>query len=182
VTAVAVALLAVASIAGAQAVEGLPGYVDLEQLGLFAGGEVEVDIDLRGSMAKIVAAATSEEDPEFSAAMEKIQRIRVQVGSAGELDATAVRSAIDAATKRLEQSGWYRMVSVRDEEESVHVLALENSGVLQGLTAFVQDGSGEVVLVNIAGEMSPEMIGSLVSNIDHLEGLTEELQAGSTDR
>lgn len=182
VTALGVVLVAAAAIAGAQAVESLPGYVDLEQLDVFAGGQVEVDIDLRGSMAKIVAAATAEEDPEFSAAMEKIQRIRVQVGSAGDRDAAAVRSAIDTVTKRLEQSGWYRMVSVRDDEESVHILALENAGVIRGLTAFVQDGSGEVVLVNIAGEMSPEMIGSLVSNIDHLEGLTAELHGGSTDR
>lgn len=171
----AVAVLAAASIATAQAVESLPGYVDLGQLDLFAAGELEVDIDLRGSMAKVVAAATAEEDPEFSAMMEKIQRIRVQVGTAAGREPEAVRTTIDAATNRLEHSGWYRMISVRDDEEIVQLLALENSGMILGLTAFVHDDDGEVVLVNIAGEMSPEVISSLISDIDRLELLGAEL-------
>lgn len=174
----AVVLIAAAGFAAGQSVERPPGYFALEDLDVFADGQVEVDIDLRGSMAKIVAAATSTQDPEFSAAMEKIQRIRVQVGSAEGRDPAMLRSTLEGAVTSLEQSGWYRMVSVRDEEETVYLMALERAGVIQGLTALVYDGDGEVVLVNIAGELSPEMIGSLVSNIDQLEGMKAELEGG----
>jgi Domain of unknown function (DUF4252) len=160
----------------AQSVESLPGYFAIEELGIFAAGELEVDIDLRGAMAKIVAAAAANEDPQFSAAMERIQRIRVQVGSIGGRDASGVRAAIDSAVKKLEGSGWYRTVTVRDEEESVNVLALESGELLRGLSVLVDDGEGEVVLVNIAGDMDPEVIGSLISNIDQLEGLREGLE------
>ena len=169
-------------VAGAQTVQDLPGYFAVEDLALFANGEVEVDIDLREPMAKIVAAATASEDPEFSAAMEKIHRIRVRVGSAAGADSAAIRSMIDGAANRLEQSGWYRMVSVRDGEETVCLMALESSGIIQGLTALVHDGDGEIVLVNIAGEMSSEMIGSLVGNIEQLESLRSGIAAGSHDR
>lgn len=172
----AVVLIAAAGIAAGQTVERPPGYFALEELGVFADGQIEIDIDLRASMAKIVAAATSTEDPEFSAAMEKIQRIRVQVGTTEGGDPAVLRSIIDSAVRNLEQSGWYRMVSVRDRDEVVCLMALEDAGTIQGLTAFVQDGDDEVVLVNIAGEMSAEMIGSLVSNIDGLEGLAADLE------
>jgi len=162
----------------AQSVESLPGYFAIEDLGVFADGELEVDIDLRGAMAKIVAAAAANEDPQFSAAMEKIQRIRVQVGSVAGRDASGVRAAIDGAVKELEGSGWYRTVTVRDEEEAVYVLALESGGLLRGLSVLVDDGEEEVVLVNIAGDMDPEVIGSLISNIDQLEGLREGIEEG----
>jgi hypothetical protein len=178
---VAVVLAAVGLAAG-QTVDRPAGYFALEDLDVFAAGKVEVDIDLRGSMAKIVAAATAKEDPEFSAAMEKIQRIRVQVGSAEGSDPAMIRSTIEGAVKRLEDAGWYRMVAVRDEEDTVYLMALESAGIVQGLTAFVDDGDGEVVLVNIAGEMSPEMIGSLIGNIDQLEGLRDEIEQGLAEQ
>jgi hypothetical protein len=162
----------------AQSVESLPGYFAIENLGVFADGGLEVDIDLRGPMAKIVAAATADEDPQFSAAMEKIERIRVQVGSVADRDSSGVRAAIDGAVERLESSGWYRMITVRDEEESVVVLALERDGLLRGLSVFVHDGEEEVVLVNIAGEMDPELIGSLIRNADQLEGLRDDIEKG----
>jgi hypothetical protein len=174
-------LLLVATTPMAQSIESLPGYFALEQLGVFGDGELEVDIDLRGAMAKIVSAATANEDPQFSAAMEKIQRIRVQVGSVADRDQTVIRATIDGAVKRLEASGWYRTVTVRDEEEAVVVLALEQAGLLRGLTVFVHDGDEEVVLVNIAGDMDPEAIGSLISNVDQLGSLREAIAEGVTE-
>ena len=170
--------LAVAAVGAGQTAESLPGYFALEDLELFREGNIEVDIDLKGSMAKVLAAATAEADPPFSSAMEKIQRIRVQVGTAADGDGERVRAALDGAVTRLEQSGWYRMVAVRDAEEVVYVMALESAGVLQGLTVFVDDGDGELVAVNIAGEMSPEVIGSLIRNVDQLEGLSLDLDGG----
>jgi hypothetical protein len=172
------ALLLVASSGFPQSVENLPGYFAIEGLGVFADGELEVDIDLRGPMAKIVAAATAAEDPQFSAAMEKIQRIRVQVGSIAGRDEPSIRATIDGAVDRPEGSGWYRMITVRDEEESVYVLALERDGLLRGLSVFVHDGEEEVVLVNIAGDMDPELIGSLIRNVDQREGLRAGLEEG----
>ena len=170
--------LAFAASGAGQTPENLPGYFALEELGLFQDGNIEVDIDLKGSMAQVLAAATADEDPTFSAAMEKIQRIRVQVGTTADADRDRIRATVDGAVARLEQSGWYRMVAVRDDEEVVYLMALESAGVLQGLTVFVDDGDGELVLVNVAGEMSPEVIGSLVRNVDQLEGMKAELQGG----
>jgi hypothetical protein len=171
-------LLLAASPGLAQSVGSLPGYFAIEELGVFAGGELEVDIDLRGAMAKLISAAAASEDPGFSAAMDKIHRIRVQVGSVADRDPSGVRAVIDGAVTRLEGAGWYRMITVRDEGESVNVLALEGGGLLRGLSVLVHDGDDEVVLVNIAGDMDPELIGSLISNIDQLDGLREGIEEG----
>jgi hypothetical protein len=165
-------LLLAASPGLAQSVESLPGYFAIEELGVFAGGE------LRGAMAKLISAAAASEDPGFSAAMDKIHRIRVQVGSVADRDPSGVRAVIDGAVTRLEGAGWYRMITVRDEGESVNVLALEGGGLLRGLSVLVHDGDDEVVLVNIAGDMDPELIGSLISNIDQLDGLREGIEEG----
>lgn len=176
------ALLLATQLAGAQAAADLPGHFAVEALPILADGTIDVDIDLRGPMAKIVAAATAKQDPEFSAAMEKIQRIRVRVGTPAVREPAAIRSAIDRAASDLEHKGWYRMVSLREGEDTVYLLALEHGSIVQGLTALVHDGENEVVLVNIAGEMSPETIGALIGNIDQLESLRSGLAAGSPGR
>lgn len=41
-----------------------------------------------------------------------------------------------------------------------------------------EDVTQEVVLVNIAGEMDPELIGSLIRNADQLEGLRDDIERG----
>jgi hypothetical protein len=134
----AIALLLVATSGFPQSVESLPGYFAIEGLGVFADGELEVDIDLRGPMAKIVAAATADEDPQFSAAMEKIERIRVQVGSIAGRAASDIRATIDGAGGAARGVGLVPMITVRDEEEAVYV-RLERDG-LCGSVRFVHDG------------------------------------------
>jgi hypothetical protein len=46
---------------------------------------------------------------------------------------------------------------------------------------FVHDGDEEVVLVNIAGDMDPEAIGSLIINVDQLGNLREAIAEGVTE-
>jgi len=176
IIALAVTLVCVA--APAQTADQLPGYLALEDLDIFAPGEVEVDVDLRDSMVKVIAGAGAQRDEDFSKILDGIKRIRVKAGSAEGKDPAGIRAAIDSAAARLEASGWYRMVTVRDEDEVVYVLALEGDNVIHGLTAMIHDGDEEVVLVNIAGDMTPEMIGSLLSHMDELKKFDLDLDLG----
>ncbi len=44
-----------------------------------------------------------------------------------------------------------------------------------------EDVTQEVVLVNIAGDMDPELIGSLIRNVDQLEGLRDDIEKGLSE-
>ncbi len=167
---IVLSLTLVALAGSAQTMDQLPGYFALEELDVFAPGEVEVDVDLRDSMIK-AAASAADQDEKFGELLDGIRRVRVKVGTVRDVDPAAVRAAIDSAAAKLEQAGWYRMVTVRDETDTVYVLAIEGDGVIHGLTAMVFDEDGEVVLVNIAGTMDPEAVGSVISNMDNLDDL-----------
>lgn len=167
---IVLSLTLVALAGSAQTVDQLPGYFALEELDVFAPDEVEVDVDLRDSMIK-AAASGAAQDEKFGELLNGIRRVRVKVGTVQDADPTAIRATIDAAAARLEEAGWYRMVTVRDDEDTVYVLAIEGDGVIHGLTAMVFDEDGEVVLVNIAGTMDPEAVGRVISNMDDLDEL-----------
>ncbi len=167
---IVLSLVLVALAGSAQTVDQFPGYFALEELEVFAPGEVEVDVDLRDSMIKAAASAAGQ-DEKFNELLNGIRRVRVKVGTVQNADPAAIRATIDAAAAKLEQAGWYRMVTVRDDEDTVYVLAIEGDGMIQGLAAMVFDEDGEVVLVNIAGTMDPEAVGSVISNMDDLDDL-----------
>jgi len=107
--------------------------------------------------------------------LDGVQRIWVQVGSIENGDHAGIRATIEAAAANLEQSGWYRMVTVREEDELVYVLVVEGDGMIKGLTAMVHDSDDEVVLVNIAGDMDPKLIGTLMNHLDDLDDLDLDL-------
>ncbi len=169
-TLIALSLALVAMAGSAQTVDQLPGYFALEELDVFKPGEVEVDVDLRDSMIK-AAASAADQGEKFGELLDGIRRVRVKVGTVQDADPAAIRATIDGAAAKLEQAGWYRMVTVRDETDTVYVLAIEGDGRIHGLTAMVVDEDGEVVLVNIAGSMDPEAVGAVISNMDDLEDL-----------
>jgi VCBS repeat-containing protein len=160
-----------ASLGAAQSMDQLPGYFALEDLDFFEPDQVEVDVDLRDAMIKAAAGAAAQQDENLARLLEGVKRVRVKVGSVEGKDQAAIRSGIEAAVAQLEGSGWYRMVTVREETESVFVMAREGDNVVHGLTVMGHDGAEELVLVNIAGNMDPELIGALMKNMDNLEDL-----------
>jgi VCBS repeat-containing protein len=155
----------------AQTMEQHPGYFALEDLDVFEPDKVAVDVDLRDAMIKVAAGASAQQDENLSRLLETVKRVRVKVGVPRSRDVESIRSTIEGAASQLEGLGWYRMVTVREDEELVYVMAREGDNVINGLTVMVHDGSDEVVLVNIAGEMDPELIAELMKHMDKLDDL-----------
>lgn len=148
-----------------------PGFVALEDLDLFGPDGAQTDVDLRGPMMRMVAAATSSSDPELSAALAGILRIRV-LASEDVADPAAARSAIVRAGEQLEAKGWMRMVRVAEDDELVLVLARENGDRFAGLTVLMTDDD-EISLVNLVGDIDPATIGRLAADLDALPDLDE---------
>ena len=72
---------------------------------------------------------------------------------------------IAAAKATLEGAGWKKILSVEESDEHVYLYALESAGNIVGLTVFVSEGSEEVVVVNIVGDINPETLGRLLANM-----------------
>jgi hypothetical protein len=147
------------------AVEQLPGYVDLSGLGLPAGTEATVEVNLRGALLRLIGAASRSEEPGFAEVVDKLQLIRVQAFPLKDLEATTVQERIAALGSRVEQQGWEKVVRVKEQNEQAHVYLKLSGERIAGLLVMAVDKSGrggdEVVFVNIVGDIDPEQIGRL---------------------
>jgi hypothetical protein len=161
---IGVMLAAFAGFGGAQA-SAQSGYYPIEEMGIFSEGDLEVDVDLSGAMLRVAAGAMENQDEHIAELVANLERVRVQVGAPSGVDAATVAQKIAAAKATLEGAGWKKILSVEESDEHVYLYALESAGNIVGLTVFVSEGSEEVVVVNIVGDINPETLGRLLANM-----------------
>jgi len=169
-------ILAIAAAAGAatqEEIEGHPGYFALEELGLFDEDGLEIDVNLSGSVLRLVSGATEEGDPEFSSLMAGLKRIRVLVGRPSLDDSASIITELNHAASRLEADGWQSIVKIREHDENIRLLVRDNGETIEGLTVLIGDGTDEVVLVNIVGEIDPEALGRLSGVLSGVSGVDD---------
>jgi len=153
---------------GAQA-SAQSGYYPIEEMGIFADGDLEVDVDLSGAMLRVAAGAMENQDERLAELVANLERVRVQVGAPSGVDAATVAQTMAAAQATLVGAGWQKILSVEEESEQVYLYALESGGNIAGLTAFVNEGGEEVVVVNIVGDINPETLGRMLVHMDDFD-------------
>ena len=169
-------LVAMAGTAAAQAGAAHPGYYPIEEMGIFAQGDVEVDVDLSGAMLRVAAGAMENQDESLAELVANLVRVRVQVGTPSGVDASTVAQKMADAHATLGSAGWQKILSVEETTEQVYLFALESDGNIVGLTAFVNEAGEEVVVVNIVGDINPETLGRLIANMDDFD--LDEIMGG----
>jgi hypothetical protein len=164
-----------AGFAAAQSVTSHPGYFPIEEMGILAKGDLEVDVDLQGAMLEVAAGAMEGDDvgddSDFAELVSNLERVRVLVGSPSGADKSTIAHSIDQATARLESSNWDRILSVEEAEEQVYVYATESGGRILGVTVLVNDGAEEIVVVNIVGDIDPRVLGRVIAGMDEMPDL-----------
>ena len=163
-----VILVALIGFGGAQA-SAQSGYYPIEEMGIFADGDLEVDVDLSGAMLRVAAGAMEDQDAGIAELVANLERVRVQVGAPSGVDAATVAQTMAAAQATLQGAGWQKILSVEENDEQVYLYALESAGNISGLTVFVNEGGEEVVIVNIVGDINPETLGRLIANMDDFD-------------
>jgi hypothetical protein len=170
-----VMLVAFVGFGGVQA-SAQSGYYPIEEMGIFAEGDIEVDVDLSGAMLRVAAGAMENQDESLAELVANLERVRVQVGAPSGVDAATVAQKMAAAQATLGGAGWQKILSVEEDSEQVYLYALERAGNIAGLTAFVNEGGEEVVVVNIVGDINPETLGRLLANMKDFD-LDELMEA-----
>ena len=161
--------------ASAQVDTSHPGYYPIEEMGILAKDDLEVDVNLEGAMLQVAAGAMLEEGEEdgeiLSQLVAGLDRVRVLVGAPKSTDVSTIAKSFEDAIATLDSRGWNRIIKVTEGDEQVHLFARENGDNIAGLTLLVSDGGDEVVLVNILGDIDPVVLGKMLAAADHLPHL-----------
>jgi hypothetical protein len=152
-----------------------PGYYPIEEMGIFAKGDLEVDVDVSGAMLQVAAGAMENQDESLADLVSSLERVRVQVGTPSGADAAAIGGSIADAKAKLGSAGWDKILSVEEGDEQVYLYAREADGNIVGLTVFVNEAGEEVVVVNIVGDIDPKTLGRLLANFNDFD--LEELMS-----
>ena len=157
-----VLLFSAASSAVAQSPQDLPGFVDFESFGEFDLDALKIEVNLGGSLLRMLSGAVEDEDGEFAELLRRLSLVKVNVFEAeGAVDA---RGKLRGVLSELRSSGWETVVSIRDDE-NLHILLRSDGEMILGvLAAFSDDES--FGLVNIVGDFDPEQIGRLARQLD----------------
>lgn len=170
-------LAVLAGSATAQTGSSHPGYFAIEEMGIFAAGDLEVDVDLKGAMLQAVASSMEGQEGDLAEVITSLDRVRVQVGVPQTADVSTVNYAVADAVANLESSGWDRILRVEEEDEQVYLFARESEGMIVGFTVLVNDAGEEVVLVNIVGSIDPVTFGRALAKMDKMPDLDELMEA-----
>ncbi|HEY4587650.1 MAG TPA: DUF4252 domain-containing protein [Thermoanaerobaculia bacterium] len=156
-----IVLLCLAIPGRAQKLESQPGYVPIEELGLFPRDKLEVEINIGPPLLRMIAAGTKQDDPGFSAVMDGLKSIQVQVFPVKGADTAALKTRIDRAVHWLEAHGWQSTVKVRDQGEETYIYLKQTGDRIDGLTLLSLDPKDEAVVINIVGRIDPAQLGRL---------------------
>jgi len=139
-----------------------PGAVPLDEFDLFPRDKLSVEINLEGPILRMIATATSKEDPGFAKLMAGLKAIRVQVFPIKEEGGAApLGPKIEHVLRWLEGHGWHSIVRVREKGDQSYIYLKEEDGQIVGLTILAIDAEDEAALINIVGRIDPAEIGRL---------------------
>ena len=159
---VAFSLVVVLAGCGITAPVNNDGFADLEPL---QGDHVTTTMMLSvGPTLLRVAARYVDDDPETEALLRALEGVRVRIyeikGGAGE-----VAADFDRMSAKLRSGDWEPVVLVKEADERTHMLMKLDAETITGLTVLTSDGH-EAVVVNVMGELEPEMFSETMSLLD----------------
>ncbi len=151
------------------------GYADLDSLGIF-----DTDRTLSLSLGPTIlhfAARYIEDDPETEALLSGLDGVRVRIYEING-DGARVARRLDGMSRELQSDGWEPVALIREEGEQVHMLVKAKPDRILGMVVMVSDNTQEAVLVNLMGDLQPEMFGDVMVA---LEVDTPEVRLASVD-
>ena len=171
VSALTVAALLATTVAAANPSQGYADFGDLKP----AAGEQFVQVDLNGTLLRLAAAFTKNEEPQIAELIGNLERVRVNVLGLSDENRETTLAQIEAIRADLDAQGWKRVVTVREAKgDDVAIFIKEAGGTsIHGVVISVISHSGEAVLVNVVGDVAIDQLAALGEslNIDPLRKL-----------
>ena len=159
----------------------LPGYVDFDSLGIFKGVKPKVEVFLDTPILRIMAGAASNAQEDISALLPSLKMVRVMVFEDLPVKSGKLLDQAGGLVAELKnKKGWNSIISVPENGETVDILQKTGDNKIKGFALLVVSRK-EVVFINIAGDMDPELFGKQVGNLagKFLKGKIDMSQLGS---
>lgn len=164
--------------AAQEPVEEMPGFVDFGRFGSFDLDDLQVEINLGGSLLRLLSGALEGEDDEFSQLLRSLKLIKVNVFELPAEDRERSRS-LRSAVDDLRAQGWESVVRIRQDDE-IHVLIRSDDELILGLLATWSGGDGSLGMLNIVGDFDPAQIARLARQLNI--GALEEIDLGGLEK
>lgn len=169
--AIAVALVCLTSVAGPPAslaqsdsVTSDPGYVDLSRFTDALDMRPNVEVTIQGALLDMVRSrAAREEDSAAAGLMRNLRSIQMRGFPTQNIATADYTDLLDRFSDDLLDSGWERVMHVRDEGEDVSLFMRYDDEEVSGLTMMMSDPSDDRLLfINIVGRIQPDELGTLM--------------------
>jgi len=153
-----------------------PGYVDLSDIEQFKESESTVEVFITKPLLSLVAAASSDEDPQLYRLLKNLDLIKVDNFSVTEEKTGDLKKIIKKISDRLINDKWSRVVRVRETDERVEIFIKNEGNRVAGLLimSLEYNNNKEATFVNIVGNIDMESLGKLSRKFDipRLDSLT----------
>ena len=158
------------------------GFAELDSPGVF-NTDNSVTISIGPTLLRF-AAAHLDDDPEARALLRGLDGVRIRVYEI-ENNSAQVAKRIDAMQGKLLEAGWEPVMLVRDDGEVTHLLAKFSDDRILGLTLLAledaNEGSGEVVVINLMGEIQPQNFSQVMVALDVDKKSARDVQVAQTN-
>lgn len=126
--------------------------------------EAKVEVNLTAKLINLVTKSVSN-TPEVAELIRMLDGIYVRTYDRLTIDE---QELVDYFQRRLKEDNWEVLVKIKDESEVVEISLLFDEEIVYGIFAIViPETSGEATFVNIVGEIAPERIEALLSNLSN---------------
>jgi Domain of unknown function (DUF4252) len=163
----AISLLLNLSACGITAPRNSEGFAELDSPGIFDTDKA-VSLSIGPALLHF-AAANMDDDDEARALLRGLDGVRIRVYEI-ERNPNKVIERVAEMQSTLQQAGWESVLLVREEGEETHLLVKIKDDRILGLTLLAMEdaneGSGEVVVINLMGEIQPESFSDVMVALD----------------
>lgn len=140
----------------------------IDEVTRLVGSSPEVNINLGTGILKFILAFSDDQDArDARKVMKGLDKIRVSVF---ELDNNSnthkLGNLIKSKISSLSKKGYEQLVTIRDKEEMVYIVAKVKKQFLQDAMIIVMDGEDELVIISMEGEVDMQQLAQISSHYD----------------
>ena len=167
----------------AASAEDHPGYVDFSDLHSLINAEPVVEVTLREPLLRLITEVIPDEDEEAASFVSRLLNVRLHVYDDIGGNVREIADDMDEIAANLDGESWERVVRIREDDDQVDIFlrVSDTDDVVYGIAVMIVSEDGEMVLANIAGDISFNDIGALGRRFD-IEALSEYEEQVEEDR
>lgn len=140
----------------------------IDEITSAVGTSPEVNINLNASLIRTILAFSNDADAnEAKKVMEELNKIRVSVFDLnGNNNSKNISKLIKSKIHQLSSSGYEQIVTVKEKDELVYIIAKVEGELLQDAMIVVMEEDDELVIISMEGQIDLKQIAQISDHFD----------------